>query len=189
MLATISLVWGWLTFHRAIAPGPGYDMRIWGFRAIGFDSSGVVGWIVFRGLDLAALLVIAGVGYLLWQRLRDRSAAPGGHVAHDLVALLALLVVSVSGLLLTFSAFFLHGGGYRLLSLLHMASVGFTLVSLPFGKFFPRVRRVDVTAGSRSAPLLDRTNSPLPGAVGNSSAPPRISCIHRPERPLSHGSS
>lgn len=185
----IPLVWGWLTFHRATGPGPGYDMRIWGFRVIGFDSSDVVGWIVFRGLDLAALLVIAGAGYFLWQRLRNRSTAPGGRVAHDLVALLALLVVSVTGLLLTLSALFLHGGGYRLPSLLHMASVVFTLVSLPIGKFFPRLRRVGVIGGKSSPPLSDRTNNPLPGAVANSSAPHRISCIPRPERPLSHGTS
>ncbi|MEV7471962.1 hypothetical protein AB0O20_36600 [Streptomyces kronopolitis] len=189
MLVTIPLVWGWLIFHRAIAPGPEYAMRIWGFRGIGFDSSDVVGWSIFRGLDLAALLVIAGAGYFLWQRLRNRSAAPGGHVSHDLVALLALLVVSVTGPLLTFSAGFLHGGGYRLLSLLHMASVVFTLFSLPFGKFFPRVRRVGVIGGKSSPPLPDRANSPLSGAVANSSAPHRISCIPRPERPLSHGSS
>ncbi|MCL6296911.1 hypothetical protein [Streptomyces kronopolitis] len=189
MSIDIPLVWGWLTFHRATAPGLGYDMRIWGFSVIGFDSSDVIGWIVICGFDLAALLVIPGVGYFLWQRLRDRSAVPGGRVEHDLVALLALLVLSVAGLLLTFSAVFLHGGGYRLPSLLHMASVVFALVSLPFGKFFPRLRRVGVIGGKSSPPLPDRANSSLPGVVANSSVPHRISCIPRPERPLSHGSS
>ncbi|WUW58706.1 hypothetical protein OIU91_25660 [Streptomyces sp. NBC_01456] len=147
VLITVPLVWGWFTFTAATGPGLGYDMRIWGFRVIGFDSSDVIGWIVFHGLDLAALLVIAGAGYFLWRRLRDRSATPGGRVAYDLVPLLALLVISVTGLLLTFSALFLHGGGYRLLSLLHMVSVVFTLVYLPFGKFFPPVRRSGVTGG------------------------------------------
>nr|WP_231976898.1 hypothetical protein [Streptomyces sp. 2323.1] len=149
VLISIPLVWGWLTFTAATGPGPGpgYDMRIWGFRVIGFDSSDVIGWIVFHGLDLAALFVIAGAGYFLWRRLRDRAAAPGARVAYDLVPLLALLVISVTGLLLTFSALFLHGGGYRLLALLHMASVVFTLVYLPFGKFFHPVQRSGAVGG------------------------------------------
>ncbi|REK85197.1 MFS transporter [Streptomyces inhibens] len=138
---TFPLTWGWFTFTSATGPGPSYEMRIWGFKIIGFNSADVIGWALFHGLDLAAVLVIAGAGYFLWRRLRDRTATTGQRFGYDLVPLLALIVISVTGLLLTFSAVFLHGGGYEFLALLHMVSVVFTLIYLPFGKFFHIVQR------------------------------------------------
>ncbi|MEU9122890.1 MFS transporter [Streptomyces sp. NPDC048506] len=140
-LITFPLTWGWFTFTAATGSGPGYEMRIWGFGVLGFNSSDAIGWVVFHGLDLAAVLVIAGAGYFLWRRLRDRAAGTGQRFAYDFLPLLALIVISVTGLLLTFSAIFLHGGGYAFLATLHMASVVFTLVYLPFGKFFHIVQR------------------------------------------------
>ncbi|MEV0368313.1 MFS transporter [Streptomyces sp. NPDC050636] len=138
---TFPLTWGWFTFTSASGPGPGYEMRIWGFTVLGFDSAGFLGWALFHGLDLAAVLVIAGAGYFLWRRMRDRAAVTGQRFAYDIVPLLALLVISVTGLLLTFSSIFLHGGGYEFLAVLHMVSVVFTLIYIPFGKFFHIVQR------------------------------------------------
>ncbi|MFI8914182.1 MFS transporter [Streptomyces sp. NPDC053513] len=138
---TFPLTWGWFTFTSATGSGPGYEMRIWGFKIIGFDSLSVPGWLMFHGLDIAAVLVIAGAAYFLWRRMRDRGAVTGQRFAYDLVPLIALVVVSVTGLLLTFSSIFLHGGGYEFLAVLHMVSVVFTLIYIPFGKFFHIVQR------------------------------------------------
>ncbi|MFF0476778.1 MFS transporter [Streptomyces sp. NPDC004284] len=138
---TFPLTWGWFTFTSSTGSGPGYEMRIWGFKVIGFDSLGVLGWLMFHGLDIAAVLVIAGASYFLWRRMKDRGAITGQRFAYDLVPLIALVVISVTGLLLTFSSIFLHGGGYEFLAVLHMVSVVFTLVYLPFGKFFHIVQR------------------------------------------------
>ncbi|WP_190158937.1 MFS transporter [Streptomyces litmocidini] len=138
---TFPLTWGWFTFTSATGSGPGYEMRIWGFEIAGFDALGVLGWLMFHGLDIAAVLVIAGAVYFLWRRMKDRGAITGQRFAYDLVPLIALVVVSVTGLLLTFSSVFLHGGGYELLAVLHMVSVVFTLIYIPFGKFFHIVQR------------------------------------------------
>ncbi|MFI1717941.1 MFS transporter [Streptomyces litmocidini] len=138
---TFPLTWGWFTFTSATGSGPGYEMRIWDFKIIGFDSLSVLGWLMFHGLDIAAVLVIAGAAYFLWRRMRDRGAVTGQRFAYDLVPLIALVVVSVTGLLLTFSSIFLHGGGYEFLAVLHMVSVVFTLIYIPFGKFFHIVQR------------------------------------------------
>ncbi|MEV0094886.1 MFS transporter [Streptomyces sp. NPDC050738] len=138
---TFPLVWGWFTFTSSTGSGPGYEMRIFGFKVLGYDSSSVIGWLMFHGLDIAAVLVIPGAAYFLWRRMKDRGAMTGQRFAYDLVPLIALIVVSVTGLLLTFSSLFLHGGGYEFLAIMHMVSVVFTLIYIPFGKFFHIVQR------------------------------------------------
>ncbi|MFI8827715.1 MFS transporter [Streptomyces sp. NPDC053431] len=140
-LITFPLTWGWFTFTSSTGSGPGYEMRIWGFKILGFGSLNVVGWLMFHGLDVAAVLVIPGASYFLWRRMKDRGAVTGQRFAYDLVPLIALVVISVTGLLLTFSSIFLHGGGYEFLAILHMVSVVFTLIYIPFGKFFHIVQR------------------------------------------------
>ncbi|MEV4946537.1 MFS transporter [Streptomyces sp. NPDC053755] len=140
-LITFPLTWGWFTFTSGSGTGPGYEMRIWGFKILGFDSLNIVGWLMFHGLDIAAVLVIPGASYFLWRRMKDRGAITGQRFAYDLVPLIALIVISVTGLLLTFSSIFLHGGGYEFLAILHMVSVVFTLIYIPFGKFFHIVQR------------------------------------------------
>ncbi|MFC1420996.1 MFS transporter [Streptacidiphilus cavernicola] len=138
---TFPLTWGWFTFTGSSATGPGYEMRVWGFKVLGFSSSSLFGWAMYHGLDLAAVLVIGGVGFFLWRRTRDRAATTGQRFGYDFLPLLALLTISVTGLLLTFSEICLHGGGYQFLAVVHMISVVFTLVYLPFGKFFHIVQR------------------------------------------------
>lgn len=138
---TFPLTWGWFTFTSSTGSGPGYEMRIWGLKIIGFDALSVLGWLMFHGLDIAAVLVIAGAAYFLWRRMKDRGAITGQRFAYDLVPLIALIVISVTGLLLTFSSIFLHGGGYEFLAVLHMVSVVLTLIYIPFGKFFHIVQR------------------------------------------------
>ncbi|MEU8760858.1 MFS transporter [Streptomyces sp. NPDC048659] len=140
-LITFPLTWGWFTFTSSTGSGPGYEMRIWGFKVLGFDSLNLIGWLMFHGLDIAAVLVIPGASYFLWRRMRDRGAITGQRFAYDLIPLIALIVISVTGLLLTFSSIFLHGGGYQFLAILHMVSVVFTLIYIPFGKFFHIVQR------------------------------------------------
>ncbi|MEU5435479.1 MFS transporter [Streptomyces sp. NPDC020719] len=138
---TFPLTWGWFTFTAPTGSGPGYEMRIWGVRLLGFNSLNFVGWLMFHGLDIAAVLVIPGAAYFLWRRMKDRGAITGQRFAYDLVPLLLLIVISVTGLLLTFSSIFLHGGGYEFLALLHMVTVVLTLIYIPFGKFFHIVQR------------------------------------------------
>jgi hypothetical protein len=58
-----------------------------------------------------------------------------------MVPLLMLLVIAVTGLLLTASASLFEGAYYDFLVIFHMASVVLALVFIPFGKFFHVLQR------------------------------------------------
>ena len=56
--------------------------------------------------------------------------------AEDFLPLILLFSVSITGLLLTVSYTWLKGYGYEFLAIMHAVTVIFTLLWLPFGKFF-----------------------------------------------------
>jgi hypothetical protein len=56
--------------------------------------------------------------------------------AHDLLPLLILFSVAITGLFMTYDSHFLAGRHYRVLSTVHCWTVVIFLVYLPFGKFF-----------------------------------------------------
>lgn len=139
VLITFPLTFGWINF-RAIT-GHRYQMFVWGFKTATFGALSWFGWIMFHGLDLAAVLVLAGCGYFVWRRFHDREAATGQRLGYDFMPLVALIAISVTGLLLTFSSLFLEGGGYDFLLITHMVVVVLTLVFIPFGKLFHIIQR------------------------------------------------
>lgn len=139
-LITFPLTFGWIHF-RAVHNGGAYAMYLLGIKAFTFDPLSALGWLAFHGLDVTAVLVIAGCSYYLWRRFRDREAMTDQHFVMDLLPLVALIVISVTGLLLTLSASVLAGRYYDFLAILHMGVVVLTLVFIPFGKFFHVIQR------------------------------------------------
>jgi len=138
-LLTFALSWGWIHFQ---SDGTGtYQMYVWNLRVLSFAPFTWFGWIVFHLLDLAALLVIAGCGYFLWRRVRDREVRSEQRFGYDFMPLIALIAISVTGLLLTFSSVLLGGAGYEFLAIVHMGVVVLSLVFIPFGKFFHVIQR------------------------------------------------
>ncbi|HEY8524669.1 MAG TPA: hypothetical protein VIL48_06895 [Acidimicrobiales bacterium] len=140
-LVTFPLTFGWIRFEARPRTTDGYTSYVAGVETGSFDATSVFGWLVFHVLDIAAVLVIAGAGWFLWRRFRDREVAVVQGLGSDLVPLVALITVSVTGLLLTFSSLALDGRYYDFLAILHMASVVLTLLYIPFGKFFHVVQR------------------------------------------------
>jgi MFS transporter, NNP family, nitrate/nitrite transporter len=93
-------------------------------------------WLIFHGLDIAALLVLTGIALSLWRRMLDRGAQAVQSFAMDFLPLILLFAISLSGLALTASTLWLRGQFYGFLSILHAITVVAALLFLPFGKFF-----------------------------------------------------
>jgi hypothetical protein len=73
-LISFPLTFSWLAFFSDTATGPAYTIYVPGFRTVSFDALSFLGWVVFHGLDIAAVLVLAGCGWFLWRRFRHRDA-------------------------------------------------------------------------------------------------------------------
>ena len=81
-------------------------------------------------------MVLIGVFTAMWRRGRDRGAMSVQQFSNDLLPLILLFAISVTGLFLTVSTHLMRGLYYVFLSQLHAVTVIFTLLYLPFGKFF-----------------------------------------------------
>jgi hypothetical protein len=92
--------------------------------------------LAFNILDICAVMVLIGVFVALWRRSRDRGAMSVQQFSNDMLPLILLFAISVTGLFLTASTHLMRGLHYGFLSQLHAVTVIFTLLYLPFGKFF-----------------------------------------------------
>lgn len=140
-LITFPLVFGWLAFKLEPGTTETYRMWVFGVRTITFDTTSFFGWSMFHALDYTAVLVVIGCTIFLWRRFRDRAVIAGQRFGYDMVPLLMLVVIAVTGMLLTASASLFHGSHYGFLVIVHMAAVVLALVFIPYGKFFHVLQR------------------------------------------------
>lgn len=172
-LITFPLVFGWLAFKLEPGTEETYRMFVFGVGTVTFDATSFLGWSAFHALDYTAVLVLAGCGVFLWRRFRDRRVIAAQRFGYDMLPLLMLVVISVTGLLLTLSATLLEGAYYDFLVVTHMAAVVLTLVFIPFGKFFHVLQRpasvgiqLYTEVGQREHPLAcARCGEPLASTV------------------------
>jgi hypothetical protein len=138
---TFPLVFGWIHFET-LPPDSSQDAVNWyrayvfGFPTFAFPIHSIFGFLVFHGLVWASLLVIAGVMLAMRRRMRDHGAAAVQQFGEDFLPLILLFAISVTGLMLTASYSWMKGYAYDFLAILHAITVIFTLLWLPFGKFF-----------------------------------------------------
>lgn len=133
---TFPLVFGWVHFESPENRFDLYTMYVFGFSTITFPVDSFLAYMLFHGLVWSSFLVIAGVMLAFRRRMRDHGAAALQQFGEDILPLLLLFAISITGLGLWASYKFMRGYAFEFLSITHAATVIFTLLWLPFGKFF-----------------------------------------------------
>ncbi len=133
---TFPLVFGWVHFETVPGDLESYRTFLFGFPTTSFVIHSIVAFAIFHGLVWSSFMVIAGVMLAMRRRMRDHGAAAVQKFGEDFLPLFLLFAISITGLMLTASYTWMKGYGYEFLSLLHAIIVIFTLLYLPFGKFF-----------------------------------------------------
>ena len=133
---TFPLVWGWIHFETVPGRLDLYQTFVFGMPAATFPVDSLIAFVVFHGLVWASFLVIAGVMLAFRRRMIDHGALAVQQFSEDILPLVLLCAISVTGLMLTVSYTWLKGYAYDFLAILHAVTVIVTLLWLPFGKFF-----------------------------------------------------
>jgi hypothetical protein len=133
---TFPLVFGWIHFETLPGNLEWYRTYVFGFPTFSFPIHSLIGFIIFHGLVWASVLVILGVMIAMRRRMRDHGAAALQQFGEDFLPLILLFAISVTGLMLTASYTWMKGYAYDFLAIFHAITVIFTLLWLPFGKFF-----------------------------------------------------
>lgn len=137
---TFPLSWGWIQF--GVAPGgENYQVEFMGMPQFAFDPHSVVGWVLFNGLNISAVLVLTGIAFAMHRRVFQHGAHAVQSLENDLIPLVLLFAVSITGLMITASYKLMGGAHFSFISLLHAFTVILLLLWMPFGKLFHVIQR------------------------------------------------
>ncbi len=139
LLITLPLSFGWL--HFTLIPPGNYQIWFFGFPLFIFPITSWIGFAIYHGLDFSALILLVGLSIAFWRRITDAGLMAIQRFGFDLVPIILLLAIAITGLALTASSTLWGGKFYWFISLTHEVVVVVWLLSIPFGKFFHIIER------------------------------------------------
>ena len=140
-MITIPLTFGWIHFSLASGGIDTYEAHFFGFHMMSFKLGSFIAFMTFHALNWSSWLVILGSLYYLRRRLTNPGLIATQTFEGDLLPLLLLIAISVTGLGLTYSYQFMKGFAFDFLAVLHCITVIMFLIWIPFGKFFHIIQR------------------------------------------------
>lgn len=138
---TIPLTFGWIHFTLAPNSISIYEAHFFGFKMMDFQIGSFLAFLIFHALNWSSWLVIIGSVYYLRRRLTNPGLIATQTFEGDLLPLILLIAISVTGLCLTYSYQFMKGFAYDFLAVIHAVTVIMFLIWIPFGKFFHIIQR------------------------------------------------
>lgn len=136
---TFPLTFGWVRF--TLKGTDQYTAWFFGFPTISFPIEARTGFAIFHILDFTAILLIIGLSIAIWRRVTDLGLLTSQRFGFDLMPLILLFAIAITGLALTASSGWWEGKFYWFIALVHEVVVVLWLLSLPFGKFFHIIQR------------------------------------------------
>lgn len=168
LAVTLPLTFGWIRF--SLVPPERYQLWFFGLPVLRFAIHGGAGQLLFHALDVTAVVLLVGLALALWRRFTDVGLLTGQRFGFDLMPLVLLFAIAVTGLALTASTAWWRGRFYAFIALAHQAVVVVWLLWIPFGKFFHIVQR----PASVGVTLYQRLGQDLREAGGRS--PRALAC-------------
>jgi nitrate reductase gamma subunit len=133
---TVPLTFGWVHFTLKAGSIDVYEAHLLGFRAFEFPLDGFVALNLFHALNWSSVLVLLGVFGFLRRRITDAGQIATQTFETDLMPLVLLVLISVTGLGLTWDYELMQGRAHPFMAISHAITVILFLLWLPFGKFF-----------------------------------------------------
>ena len=138
---TFPLVFGWIHFETLPSDAETYRVFLAGFPVEEFSVHSFTAFLHFNILNASAVVMLIGLALSVKLRMSDKGELAIQTFADDVLPILLLFAVSMTGLMLTASARFMAGSGFQFIGMAHAASVVGLLLYLPFGKLFHIIQR------------------------------------------------
>ena len=133
---TFPLVFGWVHFESLPDNAEIYRVKALGLAVDQFSVHSAKAFVMFNLLNFSAIIVLVGLVLAAWRRFTDAGERATQTFLEDILPLLLIFTVTVTGLALTVSYKFMGGRGHGLWAVVHMVSVVSLLLYIPFGKLF-----------------------------------------------------
>jgi hypothetical protein len=146
-LITFLLTFGWIRF--TYVPPAAYQLWFFGLPMVEFPIEAGTGFALFHALDWTAVLLIIGVAMALWRRMTAAGVLTTQRFGFDLMPMVLLLTIAVTGLALTASSLWWEGKFYGFISLTHAAVAVYSGSSMTNEKCYLVGKFARVALGTR----------------------------------------